>query len=223
MNTEEIRKFSESLSFPPKHVQYLSQLRASGFRPKVIYDIGASFLHWTNIVSILWPDADIIAFDAWDKSEFLYKERDMKYFSGVLSDVDGKIVKFYQNDSLPMGNSYYRELPNPTVFPEDEYVIRKTRTLDSVVNENGFPLPDFVKIDVQGAEMDVIKGGLQTLGNAQHMIVEMQKVQYNEGAPLVDVTLPFIENLGWKCVAPLFCDNGPDGDYGFARVTHSVI
>ena len=217
MNQEEIRKFSESLNFPADHVAYLSFLCSSGFKPNVIYDIGASFLHWTNIVEMLWPDAQIIAFDAWDKSEFLYKERGMKYFSGVLSDEDGKTVKFYQNDSLPMGNSYYREIPHPDVFPENKYHLKETKTLDTVVKEYGFPPPDFVKIDVQGAEMDVIKGGKNTLRNAQHLIVEMQKVHYNEGAPLVDDTLPFIESLGWKCVAPLFCDNGPDGDYGFVR------
>ena len=45
----------------------------------------------------------------------------------------------------------------------------------------------------------------------------MQNKVYNEGAPLVDETLPFIEKLGFNCTAPLFCDNGPGGDYGFVR------
>jgi hypothetical protein len=42
------------------------------------------------------------------------------------------------------------------------------------------------------------------------------KVIYDiEGAPLVGETLPFIESLGFKCVAPRFSDNGSDADYGF--------
>lgn len=218
MNDTEIREFSEKLDVSSPHLSYLASLCKNGFQPRVIYDIGSSFLHWTNIAHILWPDAEIIAFDAWDKVEFLYKERGMRYFSGVLSDVDDVTVKFYQNDYLPMGNSYYRELVNPDVFPVDQYVTKKTKTLDSVVREYEFPLPDLVKIDVQGAEQDIIKGGLKTLANAKHMVVEMQSVQYNDGAPLVEETLPFIESLGWKCVAPLFCNNGPDGDYGFTRL-----
>ena len=51
--------------------------------------------------------------------------------------------------------------------------------------------------------------------NSKYFIVEMQKVQYNESAPLVTETLPYIESLGFNCVAPLFSDNGPDGDYCF--------
>jgi hypothetical protein len=85
-----------------------------------------------------------------------------------------------------------------------------------------FPLPDLVKIDVQGSEQDVIQGGIKTLANANHLIVEMQKVEYNKGAPLVSETLPWIESRGWKCVAPLFADNGADGDYGFVRHSNNV-
>ncbi len=53
--------------------------------------------------------------------------------------------------------------------------------------------------------------------HARHVIVELQHEQYNLGAMLADKSLPLIETLLEKrCVAPLFCDNGPDGDYGFA-------
>ena len=33
-------------------------------------------------------------------------------------------------------------------------IFQRTFTLDKVVKERGFPLPDFIKIDVQGCEMD---------------------------------------------------------------------
>lgn len=95
------------------------------------------------------------------------------------------------------------------------------RTLDSVAAERGFPPPDLVKIDVQGSERDVLSGARRTLAAAPcaRLIVEMQHVRYNEGAPMVTETLSFIESLGYRCVAPLFCNNGPDGDYGFERLS----
>jgi hypothetical protein len=99
----------------------------------------------------------------------------------------------------------------------DKYVERICRTLDSVVAERGFPLPDLIKIDVQGCEMDIIKGALETLRSAQYLIVELQDTNYNDGAPKADVTLPFIESLGWTCIARKFSDNGPDADYCFRR------
>lgn len=203
-------------ALPSNHVNYLWKLKEGGFEPKVIYDIGSCVLHWTSVAKKVWPEAKIILFDAFAPAEFLYK--DHEYHIGVLSDVDDKTVKFYQNDYLPGGNSYYREVGTSHVFPPDKYLEKVCKTLDTVVRERGFPQPDLIKIDVQGAETDVINGGLETLKNVQHLIVEMQRVVYNENAPLVDTTLPFIESLGFKCVAPKFSDNGPDADYGFIRV-----
>lgn len=213
-----IRYLSSNFTIPNDHIKYLEQLKQSGFEPRVIYDIGACVLHWTNVAKVLWPSAKIIVFDAWDKPAFLYKEQELDHFIGVLSDKDGKCVKFYQNDMYPGGNSYYKEIPNPHIFPEDSYNERMTHTLDSVVKANGFPFPDLVKIDVQGSEIDIINGARDTFLHVQHLIVELQSENYNEGAPKVHQSLPYIESLGWKCVAPLFCNNGPDGDYGFARV-----
>ena len=214
---EHLTKISKNDNFPKDHVNYLKQLKASGFEPKVIYDIGASVLYWTKHAEALWPEATIVLFDAFRPAEFLYKG--YKYHMGVLSDKDDEVVKFYVNDMYPAGNSYYREIGTfGNVFPKENYVLYTTERLDSVVEENEFPLPDLVKLDVQGSEKDIIAGGLKTISHAKHLIVELQCVEYNEGAPNVEETLPYIESLGWKCTAPLFCDNGPDGDYGFTRI-----
>ena len=120
----------------------------------------------------------------------------------------------------PGGNSYYREIGcrNGFFFPENKYIEMKSMTLDTIVKERGFPLPDLIKIDVQGAEVDIIKGGLNTINNAKRLIVELQHNEYNQGALKVDQSLPIIEGLGWKCTDPLFQNNGVDGDYGFVRI-----
>ena len=49
------------------------------------------------------------------------------------------------------------------------------------------------------------------------MIVELQHIEYNQGAFMTNESLPIIESLGWKCDAPLFQNNGPDGDYSFVK------
>lgn len=208
-----LKSLSECRSLPINHVNYLKTIDSD---PKVIYDIGSCVLHWTREAREIWPDAKIILFDAYDPVEFLYEGYD--YHIGVLSDTDNKIVKFYQNDTMIGGNSYYKEL-NDDVYPRDKYILKNTRTLDSIVQEKGFPLPDLIKIDTQGSEIDILNGATKCLDYAKDLIVELQSVQYNEGAPKVDVSLPYIESLGWKCVAPLFSNNGPDGDYHLKKLT----
>lgn len=202
-----------------KHIEYLQQLKKNGFEPTVIYDIGCCVLHWTNMVKNIWPDAQIILFDAFAEAEFLYK--DYAYHVGVLGDKDGKVVSFFKNVDFPGGNSYYKEIghnDSEKIFPEGSSEIRIARTLDTIVAQNNFPLPDFVKIDVQGAERDIFMGGSKTLSNAKHMIVEMQHVEYNKGAPKVDETMPIIKSLGFECTHEKLANNGPDADYAFSKI-----
>jgi FkbM family methyltransferase len=214
-----LEHISSNRSLPQNHINYLQSLKQNGFEPDVIYDIGSCVLHWTNEAKLIWPNAKIILFDAFSPAEFLYKDHD--YHIGVLSDIDNKEVKFYQNDYFPTGNSYYREtgiFNGKSYFEPDSFIIRKAQTLDSIIKERGFPAPDLVKIDVQGCEYDIISGGKNNILNVKHLIVELQDTNYNDGAPKADITLPFIESLGFKCIAPKFSDNGPDADYGFIRI-----
>ena len=210
---------SKKNSLPYNHINYIRDLKIQGFEPKVIYDIGSCCFHWTKEAKKLWPNALYILFDANSKLELMYKNgHGYEYYIGVLSNIDDNIVKYYYNDTQPGGNSYYREIgcENGKYYPENIYVEEKTKKLDTVVKERNFPLPDFVKIDVQGAEIDIIKGGLDTIKNASRLIVELQSIEYNLGALTHHTSLPLIENiLNFKCSAPLFSNNGSDGDYGF--------
>ena len=73
-----------------------------------------------------------------------------------------------------------------------------------------------IKMDVQGAEMDVLKGALETLQTVKHIILELQVVEYNKGAPKRDEVIAFMDTIGYDCLG-LFSNNGPDGDYHFVR------
>ena len=54
---------------PYNHKLYLAGLKAKGFEPKVIYDIGACVLHWTKVAQRLWPDARIILASGYNREE----------------------------------------------------------------------------------------------------------------------------------------------------------
>ena len=223
--TIDIKKFLRELRapypFPQSHIDYLNKLKDSGLQPKVIYDVGACVLHWTDRVRDIWPDAEVIAFEAADVHEFLYQEAGVRYHIGVLSSESDKEVDFYQNNEAPGGNSYYRE--NPEIQPAashlyaDKYVRKlKTITLDDVAKLKDFPPPDLIKMDVQGAEFDVLRGAEETIKTAKHIILELQVVEYNKGAPLKDTVIAYMDSIGYDCLG-MFSNNGPDGDYHFVR------
>lgn len=205
---------------PNDHVRYLEKLKNDGFEPKVIYDIGSCVLNWTKEAKKLWPEAHYFLFEGNSDVDFLYKEKGINnYFLGVLSNRTGNIVKWYENKLLYGGNSYYRE-NNEKIFPEDRFLYRITHSLDDVVSNMNFPPPELVKIDVQGSEKDIVEGGINTLSLANLLIIEIQDVEYNIGAPNAIETIPYIEKtLNVQCIAHKLCNNGQDADYGFTKVT----
>jgi FkbM family methyltransferase len=201
------------------HVNHLRKLKQNGFQPRVIYDIGACVTEWACAAKNIWPDATVYCFEAYDPLECVLRNSGFPYYMVVLGNEDDKEVKFYQNTTWITGNSYYREIGSPgNFFSPSSFVVKHMRRLDTLRNEYVIPFPDLIKIDVQGAERDVLDGGSETIRYAKHMVVEMQHTVYNEGAPMVSETLPWIEGLGWRCTEPLFHTTGFDGDYGFTRV-----
>jgi len=206
---------------PHSMINEMLQLKVEGFQPSVIYDIGSCVLHWTDpMKTYIWPEAKYFCFEAMDEVEELYKREGVEYYLGVLGNVDNKEVDFYQNTFHPGGNSYYRE--NVSVnknaldfFPDESKVKKIMMTLDTVCKNK--PKPDIVKMDVQGAELDVLRGAHRTISKAQYILLEAQHVDYNKGAPKFDQVRDYMSQLGFELERVVHKTN-VDGDYLFKRV-----
>ena len=225
MNKEQtenhLRNLSDPKHIPEAHVTYLNNLKNNfNFFPKVIYDIGACVLQWEQVASKVWPGSKVYAFEVMDSVEFLYKERNLEYYLGVFSNEDNKEITFYQSNISPGGNSYFRENSWATnvYYGKDCERTVKTIKIDTAVKERNFLLPDLIKIDVQGCELDILKGMEKTLRSCKHLIVELQHKNYNNGAPLSKDSIPFIESLGFKLITPRFTETEVDGDYHFEKI-----
>ncbi len=74
-----------------------------------------------------------------------------------------------------------------------------TVRLDTLVARDKLPPPDLMKIDVQGAELEVLAGAGETLRAAAALIVEVSFVDYNKGGPLAAQVIGAIDRLGFRC------------------------
>jgi len=229
------RCYSEIDFIPAAHVAFLEKL-SQEFNPEemVVYDIGSSVLHWSNHVKQIWNHSRIYAFDAMTEMKLFYDtynetknaELTFEYNVGVLCDEDFKRIAFYQNDDLSGGNSYYKEIGHPNshnIFTEAHVKHKMGMKLETVVKNRDFPLPDLIKIDVQGAELDILKGSMGIINCAKFLIVELQHVEYNRGAPLCNQTRDFLIENGWEVYAEKFSNNGPDADWCFINRNRNTL
>jgi len=177
------------------HPRRLAYLRSTGVQLSRVLDLGAFEGNWTKLIKGLYPQAQVIMVDAnTGKEDFL---RPLGNFHiAVLGDEDGREVDYYkcQDGDAGSGNSIYRENTAFSFAPEK----RKCITLSTLLGSaDGF---DLIKMDVQGAELDVIRGGLPIVRNSRYLLLELQTHNYNLGAPHFEEVVSFLNGEGFGVV-----------------------
>ena len=163
-----------------KDLFYYLENSLISFNLETVYDIGASDGSFTNNISqYLHEDTKYHLFEPYEYTE-IEVDVDHQWHRVYLSDSARK-VNFYINDEFHTGNSYYKE--DTVAFDEIEPVEVITVSLDKYVAENNLTLPDLIKIDTQGSELDILKGAEYCLKNASVLILELPLIPYNIGSP----------------------------------------
>jgi FkbM family methyltransferase len=112
----------------------------------------------------------------------------------ALSDSAGSVTLF-----IPAGKGKFTS-PGATIAPqgEKEYGIKEdvaTETLDTYCEKNNI-VPDFLKIDVEGNELRVFKGGAHILGTYKPSVIFECEARH-VGREQVRETLQFLQLLGY--------------------------
>lgn len=170
------------------------------FHPRTILDIGAQTGEFARECKELWPNTKINMIEATRECEpylqGLSQREDYEYQIAVLSDVSGKQVNFYKTKHAKTntGNSLYRE--NSQYYNPNNLIIeeRITETLDEICKDGQF---DLVKIDTQGSEVDIMKGGVEIISKAVLVILEVSYANFNIGAPLVQSVDDYMTGIGF--------------------------
>lgn len=159
-----------------------------------IYDIGACRGEWTEIASNTSLNGKkFILFEANIEHENQLKKFGHKYFISLLSN-KVQDVKFYSRNSsgdsyYPEKSEYYKELKSPKIL--------QTSTLDIIQEKNNLPFPDFIKIDTQGSEIDILEGAQKTLEKCNIILIECPIISYNKGAPTLNEYVDYLNKIGF--------------------------
>ena len=170
----------------------LNELLKKKIKIQIVYDIGAYKGGWSKFLNnTSLKGREFYLFEANPQNKKYLKKLNFKYFIKVLSD-KVKEIKFYSNSGT--GDSYYLE---QTSFYRKKLKPKKkiTDTLDNIVKKEKLPKPNFVKIDTQGSEIDILKGGKKTISNCSLVHLECPVINYNLGAPNLDEYIKYLNSI----------------------------
>jgi FkbM family methyltransferase len=179
----------------------LRRLFQLGARPRVIVDGGANVGDWTRLARRIFPHATILMVEAQPEHQSALARlcqsdpSHLRYASTLLGpEAAGTATMYVTEDTGRRTGS--------SVLPENTDVPRRavelpTTSLDALMAAQSLQ-PDLIKLDVQGYEIEVLKGATKALRDAEFLLLELSFWPYNDGAPLLAEALAWMRQKGFR-------------------------
>lgn len=155
-----------------------------GLAPEVVIDVGAYRGEWTTMMRPIFPAARFAMLEAQPECEPDLR-RVVEQSGGMVEMAIGLLgreprdaVEFFLGET---GSSIYAE---NTAFAMRPVQLPMT-TLDITLRGMNSQGSCLLKLDVQGAELDVLAGAPETLARAEAVLMEASITEYNIGAPRI--------------------------------------
>jgi FkbM family methyltransferase len=160
---------------------FLKGIKVRGFNPNGIINVGANKGDWSEMASTIYPQSSFFLIEpqeehAKDLDNF-FKNHEGKWYLGGAGAENGELKLSVWDDLAGSsflsgeGGKNQRTVP---VF-----------SLNSLVTDRGMPIPDLCKIDVQGFEIEVLKGASSLIGKTEVFILESSLFEFNKNQPLL--------------------------------------
>jgi len=178
----------------------LKDLHLRGFKPKNIVDIGANNGEWSKLAKKIFKDADFFLIDPLkevetDLSDFCKVNPGSKYFIYGVGSKNEKKYLTLGGVNLTGSNLMFGE--NELLKKVNEQREIQVITLDSLLENGELPLPDFVKVDIQGFELEALKGGEKLFQITEVFIIETNFFEFMKGVPLAHEVIIYMAEKGY--------------------------
>jgi len=162
-------------------------------------DIGAHTGEISYSIKQNFPEVKLFAIEANKNCEPHIQSKGIPYKIACLSDTK-KTVNFHLSllvDRLNTGASYFKE--KTYYYDEGSYTTEtfETETLDDIFPDDTY---EFIKLDTQGSELDILLGGKKIVQKASFLSIEVAVQEFNEFAPTKDQVFSYLESVGFRPV-----------------------
>lgn len=207
-------------------VTFYNNLKLSKFAPLFVVDIGANTGTWTRELIQHFPDVKVLMIEP--------QERLKPQFEDLLNDKVSYLPLGVgnQNDILKF-TLHDRDDSCSFIYSQDEaeklgynQIEVPIKTLNTIIKEHNYPIPDLIKIDAEGLDLEVIKGASdfyekteiflveasvcnQTYKNSVEAVIKLMSDCGFQMYEITDLNRPFVDNpLLWLVEIAFVRKNG---------------
>lgn len=212
-----IPKYDYKFHCPLNMVDYMSLISReetilTRFDPQigdVVLDIGANLGRYTVIAAkkvrnggkVISIEANPAIFELLRKNIQLNELANVIPLNFAVFSEKTKI-KFFVNDDLRNNQfgTINSDIDNFANKGLERYVYVDANTVDSILSENSIEIQEvkWMKIDVEGAEFDVIKGSKELISNAKNLRIIVEIHNLSNGMTYQKEIKEFLESFGYK-------------------------
>lgn len=174
----------------------LLRLRRAGFRPAAAVDVGAYQGDWTRAFKRVFPEVRVLMIEP-QLDLAMRLERVARQYNGV--DVRLDLLGPEERSAVPFlkQETGSRVLHEQEITRHHETLLPMT-TLDAVTECWGVDHIPCIKLDVQGYELEVLRGGPRTLADTEVVMMEVNLMRIIPEAPLFHEAVEFMGRSGFQ-------------------------
>ena len=165
---------------------------SSGIDIATVYDIGANKGKWAAEASKYLNNSKFYLFEANSTHAESLERTGFDFFITTLSNKAGSREFFAIGGT---GDSFYKEVTHH--YENVEARVVETETLNNLVKSKDLMIPQLIKIDTQGSELDILGGATDFLDKVPFIYLECPVDEYNEGSPKFDDYIYFLKHNGF--------------------------
>ena len=150
----------------------------SNLKEIILFDVGANIGNYSKVLKETFPNAQIFAFEPFsipfkNLAELSATNSNIKSFQIGLSDKEESLIIYSSDEYSEIGGVYNRDLIFHDI-PHSKQEKSRFKTTENFCLENKIDHIHFMKIDVEGHELSVLKGALSFLENAQIDFIQFE-------------------------------------------------
>lgn len=175
-------------------------LAKRGIKGSYILDVGAHSTQWVRLVKKAFPQSVAYLIEPLLEMEehlkkFCEENPGSKYFlKGAGAKPQTLLLTL--NDVLEGAN--FLQMENENLKAKNVQREVQVITIDSLIEDKQIEIPEIVKLDVQGFELEALKGAEKIFGITEVFIIEVSLFEFMKGMPLFSEVIAFMAERGYE-------------------------